>query len=68
MATISAHKGIFRYEECYYGGNPTDSRDSRLFDPFFTLEMIILGIPDGFMLCGELGIGFCQLLDSYTEI
>ena len=54
---ISEYKGVLHCEGYDYEQDLEDISNP-LPDPFFTRRMKVLGRPDGFMLCGNLGIDF----------
>ena len=56
-AAISEYKGILHCEVYDYEQDP-EVIANPLPDPFFTRRMKLLSRPDGFMLCGKLGIDF----------
>ena len=56
-AAISEYKGVLHCEGYDYEQDP-EGISNPLPDPFFTRRMKQLSRPDGFMLCGKLGIDF----------
>ena len=53
-STLSSYKGVLHCEGCGYEEDP----EKLLEGQFFTRRMKLYSRPDGFMLCGKLGIDF----------
>ena len=59
-AAITENKGVLQCEGYDYEQDPEDITKPLPYT-FFTKRMKLLSRPDGFMLCGRLGIDFFQL-------
>ena len=55
---ISEYKGVLHCEGYEYEEFPDEITEAPLSEPFFTRRMKMLSRPDGFMLCGILGVDF----------
>ena len=55
---ISEYKGVLHCEGYDYEEFPDEIMEAPLSEPFFTKIMKMLSRPDGFMLYGNLGVGF----------
>ena len=55
---ISEYKGFLHCEGYDYEEFPDEIMEAPLSEPFFTRRMKFLSRPDGFMLCGKLGVDF----------
>ena len=63
---ITEYKGVLHCEGYDYEQDSEDITNPPP-DPFFTRRMKLLSRPDGFMLCGKLGIDFSQLLNCSIQ-
>ena len=55
---ISEYKGVLHFEGYNYEEFPDEIMEAPLSEPFFTRRKKMLSRPDGFMLCGKLGVEF----------
>ena len=55
---ISDHKGVLHCEGYDYEEFPDEIMEAPLSEPFFTRRMKMLSGPDGFIMCGKLGVDF----------
>ena len=55
---ISDYKGVLHWEGFDYEEVRDETMEALLSEPFFTKRMKMLSRPDGFMLCGKLGVDF----------
>ena len=66
MEAVSEYKKLLqcgRYEDEEFLDN---NMEKRLSHPFFTKRMKNLSRPDGFMLCGKLGVEFSSLSNCHV--
>ena len=68
---ISEYKGVLHCEGYDYDEFPDEIMEAPLSEPFFTRRKKMLSRPDGFMLCGKLGVDFfstSELIDPNMKI